>query len=550
MLPAASKRTSALNEQHVTSHFLSSAGVTGRNIADHDWSRHPLGPIGAWPSLLRTMLSTILSSGFPSYIIWGEEQFVFYNDAYMPILGEKLAMGQGVPLGELWSEIRDEACAIAEQALRGENAYFEDRPFAIERYGRPESAYFTFSYSPIRDQSGCVGGVLCMIFETTDKVLALMRSKESEDRLQLSLDASGNIGTWSVEPETSHTTVDARFARLFQVDAALAQTGTLLERFTNMIHPGDRERVLAAIAQSIDAGDTYDIEYRIPQLSGKDVWVNARGKMFENEIGKKRFAGVAVDITERKKIDDELRRLAADLTESNQRKTEFLATLAHELRNPLAPMRTGLELMRIGHANPETLTRVRDMMGRQLNLMTSLIDDLMDISRINSGKVVLEREKLELKSVIASAVETCLPTIEKSQHELVMHLPEDSLRIDVDARRLTQVLCNLLTNAAKYTPPGGRIEISAQGDDDSVEISVKDNGSGIPTEALSTVFDMFHQVGRNMQNSQGGLGIGLSLVRRLVELHGGSVTASSAGAGQGSTFTLRLPLTSTGIGVG
>lgn len=513
----------------------------GRKIAEHDWSHHSLGAVGGWPSLLRTALSMILSSGFPSYIIWGKEQFVFYNDAYTPILGEKLAMGQGVPLAELWSEIRDEACAIADQALRGENTYFEDRPFILERHGRPEQAYFTFSYSPIRDEAGCVRGVLCTIFETTEKVLALARIKESEDRLQLSLDASGNIGTWSVEPETSHTIVDARFARLFQVDAALAQSGTKLERFTNMIHPDDRERVLAAVARSIDSGDTYDVEYRIPQLSGKDIWVNAKGKMFVDEAGKKRFAGVAVDITSRKKNDDDLRRLTVDLTQSDQRKAEFLATLAHELRNPLAPMRTGLELMRISHANPDTMTRVREMMGRQLSLMTSLIDDLMDVSRINSGKVVLKTERIELKSIIASAVETCLPQIEKAQHELVVHFPDEHLQIEADATRMTQVLCNVLTNATKYTAPGGKIELSAQADHDGVQISVKDNGIGIPAEALSTVFDMFQQVDPNMKHAQGGLGIGLSLVRQLVGLHGGVVTAHSAGVGEGSTFTIRLP---------
>ncbi len=542
MLPTRTQTVLNLNTQHIELSFWTSVGSTGPAIAQHDWTHHPLGAINGWPSLLRTALSMILSSGFPSYIIWGKEQFVLYNDAYAPILGEKLSMGQGVQLAELWSEIKEEACAIAEQAMRGENTYFEDRTFILERFGRPEPAYFTFSYSPIRDETGWIGGVLCTIFETTDKVLALARSKDSEDRLQLSLEASGNIGTWSVETETNHTVVDERFARLFQVDAALAQSGTQLERFTTMIHPDDRERVLTAITHTINSGETYDIEYRIPQLSGKVVWVNAKGKMFETASGTKRFAGVAVDITDRKKIEDELRRLATDLAESNQRKTEFLATLAHELRNPLAPMRTGLELMRISHPNPETMTRVRDMMGRQLSLMTSLIDDLMDVSRINSGKVALERQKLELRSVIASAVETCLPTIEKSQHELLMRLPDETVHVEVDATRMTQVLCNLLTNAAKYTSPGGKIEISAQVDNDSVEIAIKDNGSGIPMEALSTVFEMFHQVGRNLKQAQGGLGIGLSLVRRLVELHGGTVKAASAGVGEGSTFTIRLPL--------
>lgn len=519
------------------------AGITGRDIADRDWSTHPLGESTNWAPSLHTAISMVLNSAFPAYILWGPDFFVFYNDAYIPILGNKVNLGQGLPLRELWSEIADAVCEIAERALIGERTYFEDRLFTLERNGYPEQTYFTFSYSPIQNESMAIVGVLCMIFETTEKVTALARQQESEERLQLSLDASGNIGTWSYDPETNIAIVDDRFARLFQVDSALAQEGTQLERFTNMIHTDDRERVLAAIAHSISSDEPYDIEYRIPQLSGKIIWVNAKGRMFTVDHGKGlRFAGVAVDITDRKQADDELRRLAADLSESNRRKTEFLATLAHELRNPLAPMRTGLELMKIGAADTGVFTQVHAVMERQINQMTHLIDDLMDIARINNGKIELKKEYVSVKSVLLASIEISLSHIEAAGHKLSVNQIPEHFMIDGDRTRLSQVFSNILTNAAKYTPTGGDIEINVAQDETHILISIADNGIGIPTDSIHTVFDMFSQLRRSIDQAHGGLGIGLALARQLVAMHGGTISANSEGDGRGSVFCVRLPL--------
>ena len=527
--------------------FLSGGGQSGRRIAEADWSSHPMGPVSGWTPACRTALSMVLNSGFPSYVLWGPEFFVFYNDAYVPILGSKLSLGQGCPLAELWSEIGDEACLIARAAFAGEVTFFKDRPFVLDRFGQPQLAYFTFSFSPIREACGAVVGVLCTIVETTDSMVGMSRLRESEDRLQLSLDASGNIGTWSWYPETNATYVDERFARLFQVDAALAQSGTQLERFTNMIHPDDRERVIAAIGRAISTGELYEVDYRIPQLSGLDVWVTAKGKLFvDADSGLKRFAGVAVDITEQRKKQDELVRLAADLATAHSRQTEFLATLAHELRNPLAPVRTGLELMRLSADNPQTIDRLRGMMERQVNQLTHLIDDLMDISRINNGKVELQTERLDIGAAIVAAAETSLPHIEHARHRLLTRVPDQALMVEGDPTRLAQILSNILTNAAKYTPAGGRIEICAWREGREGVVAISDNGIGIPEAALSGIFDMFSQVSSDGARSQGGLGIGLSLVKRLVELHGGSVAAASPGVGQGATFTIRLPLIEAG----
>ncbi|MBB5606796.1 MULTISPECIES: PAS domain S-box protein [unclassified Janthinobacterium] len=263
------------------------------------------------------------------------------------------------------------------------------------------------------------------------------------------------------------------------------------------------------------------------------------------DAGSRKLAVLFSDISERKRSERQLRQLADNLSEMDKRKTEFLATLAHELRNPLAPIRNGLQIMRLAADQPATVTRVRDVMERQVNQMVHLVNDLLDVARITRGQIELKLERLELKTVIAAAVETGMPLIDANRHQLQVELDEQALPLDADPTRLAQILGNLLNNAAKYTPAGGHITVSAKRDGADAVIEIGDTGIGIPADALDTIFEMFTQVGQNMGRAQGGLGIGLSLVRRLAQLHGGSATANSAGAGQGSTFTVRLPLAAT-----
>lgn len=233
-------------------------------------------------------------------------------------------------------------------------------------------------------------------------------------------------------------------------------------------------------------------------------------------------------------------RLYDSLREQDRRKDEFLATLAHELRNPLAPVRTGLEILKLA-GDDERGRAARDTMERQINHMVRLVDDLLDVSRVSSGKVALKHDYGTLRSIFDLALETSLPLIEGARHRLDVTLASESLVVYGDLTRLAQVLSNLLNNAAKYTPDGGRISLSAAERDGYIVVQVSDTGMGIPSDMLPKVFDLFTQVGRTVDRSQGGLGIGLSLVKRLVEMHGGTVSAESAGAGAGSTFTVRLP---------
>lgn len=227
---------------------------------------------------------------------------------------------------------------------------------------------------------------------------------------------------------------------------------------------------------------------------------------------------------------------------SAQRRSEFLAVLAHELRNPMAPIRTGLEIMRLRADSPETIERVREMLERQTRQMTHLIDDLLDVARVTSGKIDIRKQLVDLNRVVSGAVETSSPMIQGARHLLDVELWNEPLLLDIDPTRIAQVVDNLLGNAAKYTPPGGQLRLKVSKEAGSAVVSVSDSGMGIAPEHRDTIFEMFNQVGREGGMVQGGLGIGLALVRQLVMLHGGSIAASSPGPGQGSTFTVRLPL--------
>lgn len=231
------------------------------------------------------------------------------------------------------------------------------------------------------------------------------------------------------------------------------------------------------------------------------------------------------------------------LLRADQRKDEFLATLGHELRNPLAPLLTGLHLMRLLNAEDARVLRLMGTMERQIAHLVRLVDDLLEVSRITRGLVEVRRDPVDLSMVLREAVETSRPALDAGRHTVVVDLPDDPIPVSGDPVRLTQVFANLLTNAAKYTNAGGRVELTARAAAGHAVVVVRDNGIGIPSSHLATVFDMFMQVDRSTRNAQGGLGIGLTLVRSLVELHGGHVEARSGGLGQGSEFVVELPLT-------
>ena len=356
--------------------------------------------------------------------------------------------------------------------------------------------------------------------------------QESKGRLRLALQASDTgLWTWHIDSDTVSWSPEC--ARIY--DIVEGSFGGRGQDFFALIHDDDRDGVERTVRAAIDQQQPYDCEFRIVRPHGEVVWVSSRARATYDAAGRPlRVFGSITDISKRKLAETALR-------DADRRKDEFLATLAHELRNPLAPLRLGLDLLARAAPGQDT-SRVRGMMDRQVTGLVRLIDDLLDVSRITSGKFTLQRERLDLRQVVELAVETCQPVIDAARHTLELRLLEGPLMVDGDLTRLTQVLGNLINNAAKYTPRGGCIVVTAAAIDGEAVLRVEDNGSGIPSEMLGRVFEMFTQVEGASSRSQGGLGIGLSLVKNLVAMHGGQVSAASAGPGAGSTFTVCLAL--------
>jgi PAS domain S-box-containing protein len=373
-----------------------------------------------------------------------------------------------------------------------------------------------------------------------DSTRAEAALRESRDVLTLAM-RSGKMGAWSRNVATERVWWSPELEHIFGV--APGTFGGRTDSFRALLHPDDEPAFTAAVAQALAERADYVVEFRFRHASGEWRWMEGRGRAVYADDGRPAMMyGLGIDIDARKHAEGELRRLNAELSQAHRRKDEFLATLAHELRNPLAPIAHALEILRLKDPADAEMRWTRDVIERQVRQMTRLVDDLLDVARITRGRIDLRRERVALGTVVHGALEAARPFIETSGHELALTLPPMPLWLDADPTRLTQVLLNLLNNAAKYTPRGGRIEVTALVEDGQAVVRVHDNGIGIASMHLASVFEMFSQVVPALDRAQGGLGIGLSLARGLVELHGGTLSAESAGPGRGSTFTLRLPL--------
>ncbi len=405
----------------------------------------------------------------------------------------------------------------------------------LHKQGRFTAAMAVHQTQPRRwtpDEIQLVSIVVGRCWEALERSAVQRTLAESRARLEYAVQLSG-IGFWYCDLPFAELMWDVRTKHHFFLPPDARVT---IEMFYDRIHPDDREATRGAVDSSIANHTSYDVVYRtVNPKTGDQKYVRALGGTTYADDGTPlRFDGVTVDVTAQKRAEEQLR-------DQDRRKDEFLATLAHELRNPLAPIRTGLELIQITN-DASVVHRVHQMMGRQLVHLVRMVDDLLDISRVTMGKVQLVTERVEIDHVINSAVETVRSLFEKNGVELVLDVAADPLVVQGDPTRLAQIVANLLSNAAKYTPRGGRVVVSAALRGEQVEIAVTDTGIGIPPEKLPQVFEMFAQLGQSIDRASGGLGIGLTLARRLVELHGGTIDAQSEGPGRGARFVVRLPL--------
>jgi PAS domain S-box-containing protein len=629
-------------------------GEMGERIRAFDWSTTSVGPLQNWPSSLRTAVDLMLGAAHPTYVAWGPQLNSLYNDSFIPIVGTKHESALGKPYSELWAEVWEQFKPVVAATMAGKAQYFIDQPVAL--LGRPGShtiSYFTFSYTPLRDDHGEVKGFYCSATETTQKVIAetemrkriLSAMKRAERRYETLFnsidegfciakvqfddadravdlqivevnpafeqqtgirDASGKwarelqpkieqrwFDTYGKVARTGESTrfvdyseamqrwfdvyafrigevdeplvailftditekreVEERWRSAFQIktvgvmfwsqefgltdmnEAFLRMTGFTREEalgktWQELTPPEFHEPSRRAVYEVLTYGENTPYVKQYFRKDGSRWW----GLFAARKVGQD-IVEFALDVTEQRKAEESLR--IAD-----RKKDEFLATLAHELRNPLAPIRNGLQIARLMTRSEPTVQRTVEMMDRQLSHLVRLVDDLLDVGRITSGKLELRRQPLSLAQVVASSVESTRTVIENQRHELLVEPSDDELYVLGDIDRLSQVFINLLSNAAKYTEPGGTIRVTLERENEEAVVRVIDTGIGIPQGEAENVFELFSQVRSHQGRTGGGLGIGLSLVKSLVTMHGGRVQAASGGPGTGSTFTVRLPL--------
>ncbi|WP_353405047.1 hybrid sensor histidine kinase/response regulator [Duganella hordei] len=490
-------------------------------VQAHAWEDTALGPIAGWPASLRTSVGIVLHSVHPMFLWWGEQLVQVYNDAYVPCFGAgKHPAALGQPGRECWPETWPIIGPQIDSVRNGgESQWYADNLVPIWRNGRIEDVYWSYTYTPVFDEHDRVGGVLVVCTETTSQVLA-ERRRHGLDMLARSLlnCRSEQDVLASIAQCVADNAADLHGVELYHGDPPVEQgDGTLVIRSAELQLCDD-----LALVFRLSPRLPLDHNYRqfLEQITAA---VCATLSRLESD----RALAQAMAESERLNID---------LNMSSRIKDEFLAMLGHELRNPLAPIVTALKLMKLrdtGSANEQAVIQ------RQVDHLVRLVDDLLDVSRIASGKVELRKETVALADVLNKAIEMTSPLLEQKQHQLLVDLP--TARWHGDPARLAQVVSNLLSNAARYTPAGGHITLSTRIKGDCLQIQVTDDGNGIAPTLLPHIFDLFVQGNRQLDRAKGGLGIGLALVRNLVQMHGGEVSAYSAGEGRGSTFTLTLP---------
>ncbi|MGO4550716.1 PAS domain-containing protein [Lysobacter sp. 2RAF19] len=389
---------------------------------------------------------------------------------------------------------------------------------------------------PVRLEGGSLAGAVVVQTDISDRVRAETDLRASEARFRTMTNAMPQM-VWSALPDGYNDYYNQQWYDFTGLVAGKSEG----DRWADVLHPDDLERAWSRWRRSLDSGEDYEVQIRLRHHSGSYRWVLARAVPVRGDDGTiLHWLGTATDIHEQRVAQESLERSERALRDADQRKDEFLAMLAHELRNPLAPIGTASQLLMLS-SDPTRVRAAGEVIARQVRHMTELVDDLLDVSRVTRGLVHLDMETVDLKSIVTSAIEQVRALIDARGHALRTRLPAGRMWVNGDRTRLVQILANLLNNAAKYTPEGGEIHLVADVVQDQVRVCIRDNGQGIEPGLLPKIFDLFTQADRSPDRTQGGLGIGLALVRSLVVLHGGSITADSKGRNQGAAFTVSLP---------
>lgn len=503
-------------------------------INDYDWESHALGPIVGWPNALKQTVSMMLASRFPMYLAWGTKGYSLYNDGYVSILGNKHPHAIGASLDIVWGELEENIRDLIRKTYQDESSYFEDLPVQLQRHGFLENCYFTFSNSAVRGDTGEIEGFFSVCIDTTQAFQHKQKRINEGERLRRLFQQAPGFFAVTIGPSHIIEIANEAYSALIGHRKVLGKAvGEALPEAAEQGFVTLLDDVYRTGAPYVGTASQYNVA-RHPGEPLVEIYVDFVYQPILNEAAE--VIGIVIqghEVTEshmaRKK-----------LIQADRQKHQFIATLAHELRNPIAPISAAADILMTPNLSSESVTNVGAIIGRQVKNMSKLLDDLLDVARISNNQINLVKERVTIEKLISTAIETVQPLIDRKKH-IIEVKQEESIEIEADVVRVTQIISNLIYNSAKYTHEEGKIVVSVHRVDDQCEIEVEDNGIGIEADTLETVFNMFSQDQGVVDRSEGGLGIGLSLVKGLVELHGGTVTAHSEGCGKGSRFTISLP---------
>ena len=456
-----------------------------------------------------------------------EYRFVYANLAFRSLMGERELVG--LPLGEAAPELLESGLLRHIQTVLRDEAEVSvsEQPIVLS----DATNYFDLSLQPLLDENNSVVGVILFGTEVTPEVLQKQALQESEARFRLLADNISQLA-WMANETGWIFWYNKRW---------YDYTGTTLEQMQGwgwkaVHHPDHIDRVVEKLQRSWDSGEAWEDTFPLRSRQGEYRWFLSRALPIRDRDGViVRWFGTNTDVTAQLEAEQELRM-------ADRKKDEFLATLAHELRNPLAPLRSGLELMEVLEGQPDKMREVRQTMLRQTEQLVVLVDELLDISRLTRGTYTLRKSSVKLQTVLSDAVALSRPLLKAAGQPLKLSILNEDVFLNADSHRLVQVFGNLLNNASKYSPPGDEIHLTAALDGSDIVVSISDRGLGVAPEMQETIFEMFAQVRRPKRDGYGGLGVGLTFVKALVEMHSGRVMVQSEGLGCGSTFTVRLPI--------
>jgi PAS domain S-box-containing protein len=539
-----------------------SKGEMAGRVREHDWGSTSLGPIDGWPQCLKTVVEMLLSNGFAMTVLWSRDLIQIYNDAHADLIADRHPDALGRPTREVWAEFWSLTAPVIERVWAGETLTYFDVPQKVPRRGKGEDAWFTNSYSPLRDDTGAVVGVLVTLLETTERMdaqkalrdsavverEAALRLRASEERFRalvqnirdyaiVGLDADGRITEW--------------------MDGATKVIGyagkSAIGRDVSMLYSPDdvkRGAPLEGLARAREQGRVEVDGWRV-RKDGTRFWANAIVTAIRDDSGSVvGYTEVIRDLSEQQELLEQREQLLAEATaaraeaeRANQAKDEFLITLSHELRTPLAPILLWARALLEGSVAAHEVEHAVEAIILSAESQLQLIEDLRDLSRLKSGRVQLDRQSSSVEDVARAAVEVIMPSAQAKGVLVDLDLTRDLGNAVFDRGRLQQVLWNLLSNAVKFTPEGGRVSLQVRQHDGQLEAVVADTGAGIEASFLPHLFQRFRQAQADTpeRHRYGGLGVGLALCRYLVELHGGTVEGTSDGPGCGAVFKVKIP---------